>query len=530
MLSQNSHHDTINSSSASPCSPVFVLKGWRAPPHTNQSICSSTDSVLSPVLRVAPTEDHRTVLECGLGKPQKKTVSDVAMRVRKCREKKRLLQGIDVQGKTDEEKARQLRVLLEAKEMKGALDSLPGFRREKEVEVALFHQQQASHMLHMALGEKESRHARVSDERRGFVESVLVSMAPHCTKEEEHGHWTKLGSTPSDTTTPVCASMPSTGARLKALGLSKSTGYRLAKKATQKRMKLTRREENVSWNIVEARRGHRKVTDAMRKALHEWILAHPRVVESPIANDTLLVKDPATGERVRVAKLLLEIPVRELHNDMIERAIEEGGKGGGLPEARDKHGNVLISDTALRYLMPTHLKPATERHKLMCGCEICLLSDGLQKTLNAWRRRFKKKLEQDAASFPPGSNDQKKASEIASLYQPCLNETPPLNWHAKAKDALQSMQCPCIDRLGLPHMRCILGECTQCPAYPCPREEQATGPAAPTINFHIYKTVTRCSKHGLLMLNSKVCAHCEQDDSQAAEERKKAKVSIFANV
>jgi len=47
-----------------------------------------------------------------------------ALRVRKCREKKRLLQGIDVQGKTDEEKARQLRVLLEAKEMKGALDSL----------------------------------------------------------------------------------------------------------------------------------------------------------------------------------------------------------------------------------------------------------------------------------------------------------------------------------------------------------------------------------------------------------------------
>jgi hypothetical protein len=69
------------------------------------------------------------------------------------------------------------------------------------------------------------------------------------------------------------------------------------------------------------------------------------VQESHNVNDTLLVKDPITGVKRRVRKLLLYIPIHELHNNLIKLASEGIG---GLPEARDNFNNVLISDTRLR--------------------------------------------------------------------------------------------------------------------------------------------------------------------------------------
>ena len=54
----------------------------------------------------------------------------------------------------------------------------------------------------------------------------------------------------------------------------------------------------------------------------------------------------------RVGKLLLQTSVRELHNDLIKSE-----KLGGLPTVWtwDKK-KLLVSDTALRYLMPRQVK------------------------------------------------------------------------------------------------------------------------------------------------------------------------------
>jgi hypothetical protein len=67
------------------------------------------------------------------------------------------------------------------------------------------------------------------------------------------------------------------------------------------------------------------------------------IIKSPISNDVLLKLNPVIGIKDRVPKLLLQIPVRELHNDLL-KPIEEGG----LLEARDENGISLISNTALR--------------------------------------------------------------------------------------------------------------------------------------------------------------------------------------
>jgi hypothetical protein len=72
------------------------------------------------------------------------------------------------------------------------------------------------------------------------------------------------------------------------------------------------------------------------------------VIQSPIANNTLLLKDPDDPtKKNRVGKLLLQIPYRELHNDLLSES------PSGLPEARHPVTNkLLISDTALRALTP----------------------------------------------------------------------------------------------------------------------------------------------------------------------------------
>ena len=163
--------------------------------------------------------------------------------------------------------------------------------------------------------------------------------------------------------------IPSLRARERNTGLPHSTAHRLIKEADAKRAKLTAHEEGVSWSQVKARKGHSKITEAVRAALHDWVLNHPRVVNCPIAKETLLVRDEETKDLVRVGKLLLEITVRELHNDLIELPVEQGGSGGGLAEARDDKGKIIISDTSLRYLLPPQLKPmrATARPGKRCA-------------------------------------------------------------------------------------------------------------------------------------------------------------------
>jgi hypothetical protein len=47
---------------------------------------------------------------------------------------------------------------------------------------------------------------------------------------------------------------------------------------------------------------------AIRAKIVDWITSHEHVINSPIYNKTLLIKDPETSEKI-VAKLLKEIPV-----------------------------------------------------------------------------------------------------------------------------------------------------------------------------------------------------------------------------
>ena len=59
--------------------------------------------------------------------------------------------------------------------------------------------------------------------------------------------------------------------------------------------------------------------------------------------------------------------VRELHNNLVSDP-----NYGGLKDARDEDGKIIISDSTLCLLLPSQLKKMSARYKIMCGCECCI--------------------------------------------------------------------------------------------------------------------------------------------------------------
>jgi hypothetical protein len=183
----------------------------------------------------------------------------------------------------------------------------------------------------------------------------------------------------------------------------------------------------------------------------------------------------------RRGKLLFEIPVRELHNDML-MPINKGGFAG----VRNEDGKIIILDTTLRKLSPIELRPATETHKQLCGCKLCNTATSLQKTLNAFRSRTLKQLQESVnrAVLP--------RQRLASLWsfqdyrQSVANPNMSLH-HLKPSDVLTVMTCQNVADTEFPPWNCVLGNCLNCPKYQVPRYEVDISNNAPRINFMTYE-------------------------------------------
>ena len=74
-------------------------------------------------------------------------------------------------------------------------------------------------------------------------------------------------------------------------------------------------------------------------------------MQSPIVNDCLKVKIDGHTEPQPVTKLLLQVSVRELHNNLVRDTVD-----CGLKEAIDEDDNIIISDSTLCSLLPPQLK------------------------------------------------------------------------------------------------------------------------------------------------------------------------------
>ena len=68
----------------------------------------------------------------------------------------------------------------------------------------------------------------------------------------------------------------------------------------------------------------------------------------------------------------------------------------------------------------------------------------------------------------------------------------------------------------LPHWKCVLRCCAKCPSINIPDQEtdDKHPNSSPSIHFHIYHLIARCTKHGRLPLtDKKSCLECQQDTS-----------------
>ena len=107
---------------------------------------------------------------------------------------------------------------------------------------------------------------------------------------------------------------------------------------------------------MDKKKGHSKINEQIKRNLYTWITRHPQVVQSPISNDCLKFVLYDQTEPTLVPKLLLQVSVRELHNILVSDPND-----GGLKDARDEDGKIIISDSTLRALLPPQLKQMSAR-------------------------------------------------------------------------------------------------------------------------------------------------------------------------
>jgi hypothetical protein len=138
------------------------------------------------------------------------------------------------------------------------------------------------------------------------------------------------------------------------------------------------------------------------------------VIQSPIANDVLLLKDPDDPKnKIRVGKIMLQIPYQELHHYLLSDG------PSGLLEARYPTMNLaLISDTALKGLTPPQVWTMMKCLKTMCGCKTCIIMLQMQSYLNSYYYVFLQRLVmREAINYPVQSHSQEIARTRALLYK-----------------------------------------------------------------------------------------------------------------
>ena len=86
-----------------------------------------------------------------------------------------------------------------------------------------------------------------------------------------------------------------------------------------------------------------------------------------------------------VPKWFLQVSVRELHNSLVSDPND-----GGLKDARDEDGKIIISDSTLRSLLPPQLKQMSARYKVMCCCECCISAKIIHSSLLFCRDKYLK--------------------------------------------------------------------------------------------------------------------------------------------
>ena len=99
----------------------------------------------------------------------------------------------------------------------------------------------------------------------------------------------------------------------------------------------------MQWKLKPKQRGNLTIKYQINRSIYNWIINHPKVLQSPIFNYCLKVSIDSHTRTQNFPKLLLHMYVRELHNSLVRDPVDNG-----LKDARDVENNIIISDSTLR--------------------------------------------------------------------------------------------------------------------------------------------------------------------------------------
>ena len=288
----------------------------------------------------------------------------------------------------------------------------------------------------------------------------------------------------------------------KSTTISRSAARRLVNKARKHRSILTRKEKDTTWSIIQHRHGYDTKQKQLISKLLDWIMNHPHVVPSPIARDTVLVKvKNCHGEdvRERVGKLLLEISVRELHQDLMKPPPI------GLAEVYcESTQKLMISERYLRNMLPPQLRAMSFAQKQMCGCEMCTIMRMHHTSLLMYRKKVcHKNLSSNVVTTRRRLNTYSNFDDYKSDIF-CDNN----HRYPNACDIMSTMMCATPPSGIIPKWGCIMGRCNSCPKPSIPVLELSSNSPLDRISFAEYRYHTKCKLHGLLKDKSNTCELC----------------------
>ena len=125
------------------------------------------------------------------------------------------------------------------------------------------------------------------------------------------------------------------------------------------------------------------------------------------------------------------------------------------------------------------------------------------------RDRYLKKLKDKIQN----SQSRRSGEKSHRIYETYRNTVVPHGSHiyAKASDMEKATMFtyPHSDH-ALPHWKCVLRCCSKCPCINLPERETENqySETTPSIRFHIYHIITRCTGHGRIQFTDKKYVTC----------------------
>ena len=149
----------------------------------------------------------------------------------------------------------------------------------------------------------------------------------------------------------------------------------------------------------------------------------------------------------------------------------------------------------------------------MCGCGCCISVKSIHSSLLYWRYRYLKKIKDECKN----TQSRRSGEKSHHIYETYKSTVMPYGRHiyAKASDMARATMCtyPQSDH-ALPQWKCVLRCCADCLCINIPDQEtnKNNEEATPSIRFHIYHIIERCTTHGRIPLKDKKYVTCVKNN------------------